>query len=195
MIPVRQFTSSDTAEVMLAHAKACRERIQNAKARPAPVAKFVIGPKCAEGKTLYDFPAGPIFVHEPVRDFIRVSSDEKPKPLAPQKILAEVCLKHGVTLADMRSMRRQTYLVLAKREACFRLRRDTQMSFPQIGELLNKDHSTVVHAFYKYLAENPDEVRACERASLKAWKEVAARNVIRNNGYRGGARKQQAVAP
>lgn len=194
MIPVRQFNQFDTVEVMQAHAKACRERIRNAKARPAPPPKFVILPKRALPRTIYDFPAGPIFIREAVRDYLRVSSEDaevKAKDTG-LRIIAEVCLKYGISKQEIIGHRRTLTLVEAKREMCFRLRRETGLSFPRIGMLLGgKDHSTVHYNFYKYLDMNPEVVRDSERVSLAHWRESNARNFARNSGYWAKCRQER----
>lgn len=66
-------------------------------------------------------------------------------------IVQEVCEKHKISYADLASARRDRPVVVARREACWRMRKETSMSLPQIGRRLGgKDHTTVLNAIRKY---------------------------------------------
>ncbi len=63
----------------------------------------------------------------------------------------------GVTTADLHSSRRTQTVSLARRFAMFLARRHTQMSFPEIGRSMGKNHSSVVLAtqrMHQMLAED-----------------------------------------
>lgn len=68
-----------------------------------------------------------------------------------REICEEICEKHGITFLDLISPSRPARLVNARREAVYRIRSETLCSFPMIGRILKRDHSTCVHSYYKYV--------------------------------------------
>ena len=69
-----------------------------------------------------------------------------------QSILTEIASKHGVTLTEMCSERRNRAPVLARHEAMYRLRAETPMSLLAIGERLGRDHSSVIYGIAQHRA-------------------------------------------
>lgn len=65
-----------------------------------------------------------------------------------KKILLEVCLAYRVIPNELVGKKRNKVLILARAEFIKRARTETDASFPRIGKALNKDHTTVIHAFY-----------------------------------------------
>lgn len=66
-------------------------------------------------------------------------------------ILRETTRKHNVSIEDICSKRRSYSIVLARHEACYRLRDETTLSYPQIGTVLgDRDHTTVMHGVRKH---------------------------------------------
>lgn len=65
-----------------------------------------------------------------------------------KQILLEVCLAYRVIPNELVGKKRNKVLVLARAEFVKRARNETDASFPRIGRALNKDHTTVIHAFY-----------------------------------------------
>ncbi|MCA6264704.1 helix-turn-helix domain-containing protein, partial [Phenylobacterium sp.] len=69
-----------------------------------------------------------------------------------RKTLAAVCAAHGVSPADVMGEARLAYLVRARHEVAWRMRNvrkptgKPRFSFPQIGEFMNRDHTTIIHA-------------------------------------------------
>lgn len=59
-----------------------------------------------------------------------------------RQIIAEVAFKHDVTALDIMSWRRGS-VIAARQEAWWRIRQETTMSIPQIGRLVQRDHSTL----------------------------------------------------
>jgi chromosomal replication initiation ATPase DnaA len=66
-----------------------------------------------------------------------------------QDLIADVARRHGVTVAEVLSTDRRRILVWARQEAAYLLR-GQDLSYPQIGELLHRDHTTVIHAVRSY---------------------------------------------
>jgi hypothetical protein len=81
-----------------------------------------------------------------------VTVERKPCPVEGfrGRILHECAKDHGVTVEDLIGWGRTTRLVNARRDAIWRLHQRGTMSLKQIGRLLNKDHTTILHAIRKY---------------------------------------------
>lgn len=71
-------------------------------------------------------------------------------PAAMHRICAEVAAKHGMTVADLTCDRRGKKIVLARHEAMWRCFKETQASYPAIGRVLNKDHTSVMHGVARH---------------------------------------------
>lgn len=71
-----------------------------------------------------------------------------PMPNSLKKILLEVSLAYRVIPNELVGKKRNKVLVLARAEFIKRARAETDASFPRIGKAINKDHTTVIHAFY-----------------------------------------------
>ena len=60
-------------------------------------------------------------------------------------ILSEVALRHGVTVAQLKSDCRARDVIVARQEAMWRCHGEKRWSLKQIGRALNRDHSTILH--------------------------------------------------
>ena len=89
---------------------------------------------------------------KPVEDF---SIDREPldgTPIPPQprrygkQIIAEVAKQHRVAVADILGQSRKAYIVAARREAMQRIRNELGYSYPQIGRIFDRDHSSIIWA-------------------------------------------------
>ena len=69
-----------------------------------------------------------------------------------QRLVAEAAERHGVTTGAILSRSRRRPVVRARQEVCWELRQ-LNLSYPQIAELLDRDHSTVLVAVRKVEAE------------------------------------------
>lgn len=78
--------------------------------------------------------------------------DRTPAGMATMKqIQLAVCDRFNISPAELRSHRRQAYLLSARQTACMLIRCLTSKSYPEIGRAFgNKDHSTILHAARKY---------------------------------------------
>lgn len=66
--------------------------------------------------------------------------------LTMREIIDEVAIKHGLSVLDIISERRERHVVIARHEAMWRCKNETIFSFPRIGKVLGgRDHSTVIH--------------------------------------------------
>jgi len=62
------------------------------------------------------------------------------------QILRRVARAYGVTLADLQGRRRHASLAWARHVAAYMVRGLTGASLPEIGALLHRDHTTIMHA-------------------------------------------------
>lgn len=119
-----------------ANAAAVRNRLFNAPKRiEAPI--LVIEPEPL-----------PVIAKPIVRDVLNLGS--VPPALRWRRIVDQVAKKHGVSFTTMKGDNRRKDVTVARFEVCARLYDETGMSLPQIGRLLNKDHSTVFHAIRRH---------------------------------------------
>ena len=78
-------------------------------------------------------------------------------PRPGKQILVEVAEQRRISVAELISEKAYKYLVDARWEAIRRMRDELGYSFPQIGRLLRRDHSTIIYA---YSAERRAKKRA-----------------------------------
>lgn len=69
-------------------------------------------------------------------------------------IIQEVCMSRGLTVAQFFSSAKVALFAAARQEVCYRLAVETDLSLPAIGRLIQKDHSTVMHAINRYCEIN-----------------------------------------
>src|SRR5439155_1059748 len=89
--------------------------------------------------------------HRPITvEFAREVLQAVLKPQTPKvsfdEIVTAVCSRFSVWPIDLRSKRRSRNVVLPRQLAMYLCRRLMSVSFPHIGELFGRDHSTVIHA-------------------------------------------------
>jgi len=66
-------------------------------------------------------------------------------------IALQTARKHGLTIHELLSPRRQRKIVLARHEAMWRCVKETSLSLPHIGRILGgKDHTTVLHGVRRH---------------------------------------------
>lgn len=80
-------------------------------------------------------------------------------------VLRRVCAHHDVTMLEMRSTRRHARIARARQEASWLLREVVvpRPSFPEIGRLLSKDHTTIIHGCAKVEGLTQNEPGYLER--------------------------------
>lgn len=61
-------------------------------------------------------------------------------------IRRQVCAKYGITLDQMLGEKRSRYLVRARMEAILRLRYERRLGVVSIARIMNRDHTSVLHA-------------------------------------------------
>jgi hypothetical protein len=96
-------------------------------------------------RQLYGLPIGP---KVPERD--PRTGELLPPMLRARLLVFDVLFRHPrVTWSDILSSRRMGFISLARQIVCWRLSKFTLMSLPEIGKLIGKDHTTVLHAVRK----------------------------------------------
>jgi chromosomal replication initiator protein len=70
----------------------------------------------------------------------------KPRAVAFDEIANVVCDHFSLRPTDLRSRRRSQQVALPRQVAMYLCRRHMNASYPQIGQLFGRDHSTVIHA-------------------------------------------------
>lgn len=60
------------------------------------------------------------------------------------RIKRETADKHGVTVGEIDGPRRSEKIVRARQEAMWRAKNETNLSFPSLGKLFDRDHATVM---------------------------------------------------
>ena len=80
--------------------------------------------------------------HDPIDGF---PIEPQPRRLG-RHIIAEVAKAHRVTVSDILGQSRRVPIVTARHEAMRRIRSELGYSFPQIGRMFDRDHSSIIWA-------------------------------------------------
>ena len=67
--------------------------------------------------------------------------------VTPEKIVAKVAAKYGVDPGDIYSKKKANDISRARHISIYLLRKISDLSYPNIGRLLNRDHSTVMSSY------------------------------------------------
>jgi len=71
-------------------------------------------------------------------------------PVGPiREVIEPILQRHELTWLEISSAKRSNRLVACRHECMWEMRR-AGMSYPTIGTLLNRDHTTVIHGVKKY---------------------------------------------
>jgi hypothetical protein len=62
-------------------------------------------------------------------------------------VIAKVLVKHGMTFIDIAGQAKSQKFVDCRFEIYYRLRRELGLSLMQVGRMLNKDHTSVLHGY------------------------------------------------
>lgn len=61
------------------------------------------------------------------------------------RIIARFAVEHDITVADLKSKKRDHRISHLRQDLMLELRENTELSLPQIGRLFGRDHTTVLH--------------------------------------------------
>ncbi|MBE6609288.1 MAG: chromosomal replication initiator protein DnaA [Ruminococcaceae bacterium] len=67
--------------------------------------------------------------------------------VTPEKIVKKVAIKYGVSTDDIYSKKKSGVISNARHISIYLMRRLADLSYPQIGKILNRDHTTVLASF------------------------------------------------
>jgi hypothetical protein len=81
----------------------------------------------------------------------------------PQRILDEECEAASINLNQLRSDLRLAHIVEARRRAARRLRGELGLSYPHIGQLLDRDHTTIIALVDDAFRVRKEKRRVAER--------------------------------
>lgn len=70
--------------------------------------------------------------------------------ITPKKVIEENCKLYGISYEELTGKSRTDELVKIRSKIAVILRKNFDLSFPQIGELLNRDHTTIIHLLKIY---------------------------------------------
>ena len=69
--------------------------------------------------------------------------------------LLKICLKHDVSIEQLKAKSRKQRFAIPRREAYSLLKEKYGLSYPRIGQILGgRDHTTVLHGYRKFKAEH-----------------------------------------
>jgi len=71
------------------------------------------------------------------------------------EILKEAASKYNIDPREIFQHKRNANVVLSRREVCWRLRSERGMSYALIGRVLNRDHTSIMHAIKAYKKASP----------------------------------------
>lgn len=66
-----------------------------------------------------------------------------------QKVIQNTSTAYNISVDDILGDRRQKETVLPRHIIMYKLRKELELSFPRIGKIFNRDHTTIIHAFNK----------------------------------------------
>lgn len=110
-------------------------------------------------------------VHQAVEE---LKSEPETLPLHDlQQVLELVARSYGVTAGDILGHSRVSFVIRPRQVLMYLLRTDLKMSYPKIGEFLDRDHSTVTYSCRKILGDQTtDSILTKE---IRQFQEVLAK--------------------
>jgi len=104
--------------------------------------------------------------------WIRSTGDPGPTQMNLNVVIAPTVLYYGVNADDLKARSRHKQIVEPRQLAMYLLREDAHLSTPEVGRLLNRDHTTVLHGI-KQVA-NDIARDGPSRAAVRGVREVIA---------------------
>jgi hypothetical protein len=90
----------------------------------------------------------------PTRPVVYLQFNDEPMKIS-GVIVNQVCDKHALTAWQIKSPGRTKNLVAARFEAAYRLYAECpHLSLTQIGKILRRDHTSIIHAITEYARRN-----------------------------------------
>ena len=129
-------------------AKAARKRMEKAAIAPNKVAAqktivIDVMERCRQQRAIMEALAAERVARIVAQYRLATSSLANPKDII-ARIKRECAGKHGVTVAEIDGPRRAAKIIRARHEAMWRARNETGLSFPSLGKLFYRDHTSVM---------------------------------------------------
>ena len=100
------------------------------------------------------------------RGDVAASEVTLPHQLAAQQIVDYVCADFKVNSNDIMSPNRVPAIVLPRHICMYLLRQELKLSFPDIARILNREHTTVLHACKKIQQQQETDLTLKERIEI-----------------------------
>ena len=113
-----------------------------------------------------------------------VSPGPSGRGATPMSILTAVARYFGVKTDDLKGRARNKQIVVPRHIAMYLLREDAHLSTPEVGRLLNRDHTTVLHGMKQVAGDIARD--GPSRAAVRGVREVVAGGVIQMPTLRDG---------
>jgi chromosomal replication initiator protein len=98
------------------------------------------------------------------------------RTVTPTSILLAVGRYYGVNADELKGRSRQKQIVVPRQIAMYLLREDAHLSTPEIGRLLDRDHTTVLHALKQVVGDIARD--GPSRAAVRGIREVINGNRV-----------------
>ncbi|MBI2410170.1 ATP-binding protein [Candidatus Kaiserbacteria bacterium] len=83
------------------------------------------------------------------KDITKEAEEKVAKQRAIENIITNTAALYKVDIDELMSHSRQARLILPRHTIMYLLRRELNVSFPKIGKIMGKDHTTIIYAFQK----------------------------------------------
>ena len=115
------------------------------------------------------FLSGKTITMEVARECIAELLDgAEPVSITVDKVFTAVFHKYGISKEDLVSPKRNKEIAIARHTSIYLIRELTEMSFPNIAKIYNRDHSTIITSYNTtYQKAHMDPVYAVEISDLK----------------------------
>jgi chromosomal replication initiator protein len=104
--------------------------------------------------------------------------------VAAAAVLTAVTRYYGVKLDDLKSKARHKQIVVPRHIAMYLLHEDAHLSTPEIGRLLNRDHTTVLHGLRLVATDIARD--GASRAAVRGVREVLAAGMVHSPVHNPG---------
>jgi chromosomal replication initiator protein len=117
-----------------------------------------------------------------------VSPGPSGRGATPMSILIAVARYFGVKTDDLKGKARNKQVVVPRQIAMYLLREDAHLSTPEVGRLLNRDHTTVLHGMKQVAGDIARD--GPSRAAVRGVREVVAGGAIQMPTLRDGGESE-----
>jgi chromosomal replication initiator protein len=117
-----------------------------------------------------------------------VSPGPSGRGATPTAILTAVARYFGVKADDLKGKARNKQIVVPRHIAMYLLREDAHLSTPEVGRLLNRDHTTVLHGMKQVAGDIARD--GPSRASVRGIREVVVGGSIQMPTLRDGGESE-----